>query len=59
MILATSFAVNGIHGVLVLLAVLAFLVAAVVAFFVSPVHRWAIALIAGGLCLATLALLVT
>ena len=56
--LATSVTVNGLHGVLLLIAVLLFLIAAIVAWFVTPRTYWA-AFVAGGLCLATLALIVS
>ena len=57
--LAAGFQVNGAHGVLLLIAVLCFLVAAIVAYFVTPLHRVAISLTAAGLFFATLAQLVT
>lgn len=56
--LAASFTVSGLHGALILIAVLVFLVAAVAA-YVAPGHRLVLALIAAGLCVATLALLVS
>lgn len=55
--LAVSFTVTGLHGWLILLAVILFAVAAVVAWFVAPRAHWA-TFVAAGLCLATLALLV-
>lgn len=58
MTLAAGFQVNGAHGFLVLIAVIAFLVAAIVAYFI-PGHRLAVALIAAGLFFATLAQLVS
>lgn len=57
-VLAASFTVNGAHGVLLLLAVILFAVAAIIAWFVPPRTYWA-SFIAAGLCLATLAGLVT
>ena len=51
---AASFQVSGAHGVLNLLALVCFLAAAIVA-WVAPGHRAAVALIALGLCLLTLA----
>jgi hypothetical protein len=57
-VLAAGFQVSGAHGFLVLIGVICFLIAAIVAYFV-PGHRLAVALIAGGLFFATLALLVT
>lgn len=61
--LAVTFTVSGLHGWLLLIAVIAFAVAAVAA-WVAPSHRPAVALIAAGLiaaglCLATLSLLVS
>jgi hypothetical protein len=56
--LAASFTFNGLHGALLVIAVLLFLVAAIAAWFASPRTHWA-TLVAAGLCLATLALLVT
>lgn len=58
-VLAAGFQVNGAHGVLLLIAVISFLIAAIVAYFVVPVHRVAISLIAAGLFFAVLAQLVT
>lgn len=58
-VLAAGFQVNGAHGVLLLIAVLCFLVAAIVAYFVAPLHRIAISLIAAGLFFAALAQLVS
>jgi hypothetical protein len=55
--LAVAFTVSGLHGWLILLAVLAFFVAAIVAWFVAPRMIWAAA-VAGGLCLWALAALV-
>jgi hypothetical protein len=56
--LAVSFAVSGLHGVLQLIAVLLFLIAAVVAWFVTPRAVWA-TFVAAGLCLVTLSMLIT
>jgi hypothetical protein len=56
--LAVSFTVSGLHGWLQLIAVLLFLIAAIVAWFVTPRAIWA-TFVAAGLCLVTLALLVT
>ena len=57
--LAVSFTVSGMHGVLVLLAVICFAIAALVALFVGPVHRYAIGLIAAGLFLWSFSALVS
>lgn len=56
--LAVSFAVHGLHGALVLVAVILFAVAAVIAWFVPPRTHWA-TFIAAGLGLVTLAMLVS
>jgi hypothetical protein len=56
--MAASFQVSGLHGALLILAVILFLIAAVVAWFVQPRYHWATC-VSAGLCLATLALLVT
>lgn len=58
MVLAAGFQVNGINGVLWLLAMLCFLVAAIVAFFVMPRNFWAVG-VPAGLFFAALAHLVT
>ena len=58
MLYAASLQVNGLHGALLIIAVIAFLIAAVIAWFVPPRTYWP-TLVAGGLCLATLAMLVT
>jgi hypothetical protein len=55
---AASFTVNGFHGALVVIAVILFAVAAVVAFF-APGHRAALALLALGAFCVILSLLVT
>lgn len=57
MALATTISVSGVHGWLVLIAVIAFLVSAVIAWFVAPRQIWA-SLVAGGLCLWALAALI-
>jgi hypothetical protein len=49
-----TLAVHGFPLVLLVLAALAFLVATIVAWWVPPASRWG-ALIAAGLCLATIA----
>lgn len=56
--LAASFTVNGLHGTLILLAVILFAVAAIISWFVPPRVYWP-TFVAAGLCLATLALLVS
>jgi hypothetical protein len=58
-VLAAGFQVNGAHGVLILLAFLCELVAAIVAYFVLPLHRVCVSLLALGLCLFFLAQLVS
>lgn len=55
---AASFQVSGLHGVLLLLAVILFFIAAVVAWFVEPRTRWA-TLVAAGLCLTALSFIVS
>lgn len=57
-VLAASLTVNGLHGVLIILAVILFLIAAIVAWFVPPRTYWG-TFVAAGLCLATLALIVS
>lgn len=57
-VLAAGVQVNGLHGVLLILAVLLFLVAAIIAWFAAPRTYWA-TFVAAGLCLATLAMIVT
>jgi hypothetical protein len=64
--LAASFTVDGVHGVLLFLAVLLFLGAAFAFAFgpapspeYSRAHRLAWVLVAAGLCLATLSFLVS
>jgi hypothetical protein len=56
--MAVSFTVSGLHGWLQLIAVILFFIAAIIAWFVAPRAHWA-TFIAAGLCLATLALLIT
>ena len=56
--LALSMTVNGLHGTLILLAVLLFLIGAIVAWFVAPRAHWA-TVVAAGLCLWALAQLIT
>lgn len=56
--LAASVQVNGIHGALVIIAVILFLIAALVAWFAEPHTRWAVC-VAAGLCLVTLSLIIT
>jgi hypothetical protein len=55
---SSSFTVNGVHGFLLIVAVIVFFIAACAAFF-APAHRAVHTLIAAGLCLATAALLWT
>ena len=57
-VLAAGVQVNGLHGALLIIAVILFLIASIVAWFVTPRAYWA-TLTAAGLCLATLAMLVT
>jgi uncharacterized membrane protein YqjE len=57
-VLASGFAVHGAHGVLVLIALFAFAVAAVIAWLVDPRQVWAI-FVAGGLAIYMLSLLWT
>lgn len=57
-VLAAGVSVSGLHGVLILFAVILFAVAAIVSWFVQPRLIWA-TFVAAGLCLATFALLVT
>lgn len=54
--LATSVTFSGLHGVLILLAVILFLIAAIIAWTGHP--RWAVA-VSAGLCLFALAFLVS
>ena len=53
-----QFTVSGIDGWLDLLGCLVFLIAAIVAYFVQPLHRLVLTLIAFGLFLVTLTTLV-
>ena len=57
-VLAAGFQANGISGVMLVLALICFLIAAIVAYFV-PGHRIAISLIAAGGFFAILGQLVT
>jgi hypothetical protein len=57
-VLAASVQVQGVHGVLLVLGALLFLVAAIIAWFVAPRTHWA-TFVAAGLCLLTLSFLVT
>jgi hypothetical protein len=57
-VLASGFAVHGAHGALVLIAMLAFACAAIIAAVVNPKQIWAI-FVAGGLALYMLSLLWT
>lgn len=56
--LATSVQVDGLHGVFIILAVILFLIAALMAWFVEPRARWATCMAAGA-CLVALSLIVT
>jgi hypothetical protein len=55
---AVTFHVSGLHGALLIIAVILFAIAAVIAWCVSPRTHWA-TLVAAGLCLAVLSALVT
>ena len=55
---AASFQVSGLHGIAILIALLLFAVAAVIAWFVSPRTYWA-TFVAAGLALVALSMLVT
>lgn len=55
---AASFQVSGLHGVAILIALLLFAVAAVIAWFVQPRTYWA-TFVAAGLALIALSMLVT
>lgn len=55
--LSMAFVANGLHGFLLVVACLLFLIAAIVAWFIGRTY-WA-TLVAAGLCLATLAMLVS
>jgi hypothetical protein len=57
MLLAASISVNGIHGVLILLAAILFAIATVIAWFIAPRAYWP-SFVAFGLCLFSLAFLV-
>jgi hypothetical protein len=58
MFLATSISVSGLHGFLILVAFILFLVAGFVAWFIAPRMIWA-SLVAAGLALYMFALLVS
>jgi hypothetical protein len=55
---ASSFSVSGAHGVLILIALILFAVAAVVAWVIAPRAVWA-TFVAAGLALLALAMLWT
>lgn len=55
---AATFSVNGAGGVFTIIAVILFLVAAVIAWFVEPRTYWA-TFVAAGLCLFALGTLFT
>jgi hypothetical protein len=57
-VLATGFAVSGVHGFLILFAFFFFAVAAILAWFISPRAIYA-TFMAAGLALYMLALLIT
>ena len=57
--LAAGFQVKGFKGVFDVIALILFLIATVVAYFVTPIHRLVFSLIAAGLFFTTLALLVS
>lgn len=57
-VLAASFTVSGVHGFLVLIAFLLCIVAAIIAWVVTPRAIWA-AFVAGGLALFFLAQLIS
>ena len=57
-VLASGLAVNGAHGVLILIALIAFIVAAIVAWVIAPRAVYA-TFVAAGLALYMLALLWT
>jgi hypothetical protein len=54
--LASSFTVSGAHGFLILIAFIAFIIAAFLAWFIAPRQIWG-TLVAAGLALYMLALL--
>lgn len=58
MVTAASFQVNGVHGALLIIAVILFLIAGIVAWFVQPRYHWATC-VSIGLCLVALSFLVT
>jgi hypothetical protein len=55
---AASFQVSGLHGVALIIALLLFIVAGIIAWFVQPRTYWA-TFVAAGLALVTLSMLVT
>jgi hypothetical protein len=57
MLLATTISVNGVHGVLIILAAILFFAAAVVAWVTAPRAYWP-SCVAFGLCLFALAFLI-
>jgi len=58
-VLAAGFQANGLSGVMLVIGMICFLIATIVAYFVTPLHRVAIALIAAGGFFALLAQLIT
>jgi hypothetical protein len=57
-IAAASFQVSGVHGFALIIALLLFIAAGIIAWFVSPRTYWA-TFVAAGLALVTLSMLVT
>lgn len=57
-VVAASFQVSGLHGALIVISVILFLIAAIIAWFVLPRAHWA-TLAAAGLCLFALSFLVS
>jgi hypothetical protein len=57
-VVAASFQVNGLHGVAILIALLLFAAAGIIAWFVAPRTYWA-TFVAAGLALIALSMLVT
>lgn len=55
---AASFQVSGMHGIAILIALLLFAAAAIIAWFVQPRTYWA-TFVAAGLALLALSMLVT
>jgi hypothetical protein len=58
MMLASSFSVSGAHGVLILIALILFACAAIIAWVIAPRQVWA-TFVAAGLALLALAMLWT